>query len=443
MLSRTSKTPKTPTGPDSTASKQKGPCLSRAASCPNLFQSASADHAAPPALWDVRSRCPGKWTDYHRRLLSSASPKDLEDKLDKIWPAVEPTEAFWYGFLANIDVAFSRKLEIYNNLARLVSAINRAKIPGKYQGCEAEYNRFVLREFLGLTTINDIDDLEGLKSRFQKLPDGEILALLLSIKPDWDQKKLSDVAGRIANKFMLSAVADLEAETPFKALLDRLGYRFEVDLPAFCIRLPEVASLRRKWQELQREGYQIKGRPLPDFSFGGLPEQTTDAAFSAAGVFCDVNIAVGRESLHDHLIHVLPTIFRATMAEDSKTYPEYRRALVGAILKHQFVAANLLKERRITKEQHVALAKSLGMAVDLATAGTTFDDSVQQIVQEVADSGGLNLWQYLEFAVSGSDFLGRPENAALNNVLNDQSGLEKVKATWKRAYQGLSTQKNR
>ncbi len=170
-------------------------------------------------------------------------------------------------------------------------------------------------------------------------------------------------------------------------LLKELGYSFENGV----LILPDKEALTNNWRELQQ-----KYPHLPDLDIAPSEGIADDTTFAKSYLMYDVLLSAGKEFVHDHLFHVIPTI-KLLSSTTSFSYKEVRVGIVMAILRSlrrlEFAKSELSKlwpqdsdevisnGVRITKLDIEQLEKSLGALVDETAAIDTLVDSATGTLQ--------------------------------------------------------------
>lgn len=100
------------------------------------------------------------------------------------------------------------------------------------------------------------------------------------------------------------SVSRLSSVDPaYLGLLNRLGYKIEYSSEGVKLELPSKNELVKRWVVLRGEYPQLP--PLNIFTGAGI---ASDREFVTAYMESDVNLSEGHEFVHDHLVHVIPTM---------------------------------------------------------------------------------------------------------------------------------------
>jgi hypothetical protein len=155
-----------------------------------------------------------------------------------------------------------------------------------------------------------------------------------------------------------------------------LGYSFENDKNGTYLQLPNREALLARWQKLKA------GSDLPDLSIESSEGISDDLSFVKAYLKHDALLSTGKEFVHDHMTHILPTITR--ILTEKSAYQDKKAEMVEMIkrnLRKIEIVKDLLKQNKVNiekdelrklKKYFPVMETFLGSFVDTLTASSFF-----------------------------------------------------------------------
>ena len=176
-----------------------------------------------------------------------------------------------------------------------------------------------------------------------------------------------------------SETFDKESLFHFKFLKD-LGYESFFKEDQFYFNVPDREALMARFKVLQE-----KYKELSSLDIASSKSVSGDIEFTEAYLTHDVLLSDGIEFLHDHIIHLAPTILLKLSALSDVTYKKNKFTLVTYLMKfyksllinHRVLAENKseipLHELKVFKEDLKKVEATLGALVDSISSLPSFE----------------------------------------------------------------------